>query len=358
MAQAETKMNRTDSNIQKRKNDHLRIVREEQTAHTKGALFDCIHLVHNALPELALPFFGRVLNAPIMITAMTGGTPEGLETNRALADAAETYGIALGLGSQRAMLTDPSHLRYFQVRDRMPNSVLLGNIGAQQLRELSNHQILELVQSIDADGLCIHLNPAHEMAQADGDRDFSGLIHAIQRSVDCLGDRVIVKETGAGIAPDQLQMLADIGVKHVDLAGAGGTSWVRVEQYRAETPESAWIAETFGDWGIPTAAGLLAAAPLLEGRVAIIGSGGLRNGLDAAKAVACGAQIAGFAAPALQSIDTIGNFAPAEFVARIIHELRTAMLLTGSKTPGELRKTKKIITGELRNWVSGLGSRD
>ncbi len=346
-----------------RKADHLRLAARPGAQHSGTTLLECVRLIHQALPELALSeidtsveFFGKRLKSPLMITSMSGGTEDGARLNRELAQAAANAGIAFAVGSQRVMLRRPERQADFDVRRFLPpGALLLGNIGAQQLAEYAPDQIAGLAEAIDADGLCIHLNAAHELAQDSGDRSFKNLLNLIAIVADKLDGRVLVKETGAGLSPEALLALRDAGVIYVDVAGAGGTSWPKVELMRAQTPAAALAGEVLADWGLPTAFCTIAAARTLPDSARIVAGGGIRTGLDVARALACGAHLAGFAAPALSAWLTGGAPAVAELITRLEAELRILMLMTGCRTVEELRHAPRVYTGELGDWLSTYG---
>ncbi len=348
-------------NIQQRKDEHIQIVQTENVTHPASALFDDVHLIHQALPELSLDeidpsvtIMGKTLSAPIIISAMTGGTPLSAEINRRLAEAAHRFQIAFGVGSQRVMLNDASTLTYFNVRQSFPHGLLLGNIGGQQLKNQSVDTIRYLMDSIGADGLCVHLNPAHELSQPEGDRDFRGILQALKRISTELSDRIIVKETGAGLSPHVIRRLVDIGIRYIDIAGAGGTSWPSVEYHRclrSSNHAAATIAAAFSGWGIPTAACLLASQHVITGQTVLIASGGLKNGLDCAKAIALGAHLTGFAGSFIRTSSGAEWF-PERFLETTIQELKTCMLLTSAPDLQSLRKVPRLITGRLRQWFS------
>jgi len=344
-----------------RKNEHLRIVMDNDVSHSGTTLLEDVRLMHQALPELdfkeidlSVDFFGKRLKAPLMITSMTGGADYAEKMNAGLAQVAERYGIAFAVGSQRAMLRHPEVSGHFAVRKSIPNGVLLGNIGAVQLEEYPIDVIVDLVNRIDADGICVHLNAAQELMQSEGHRKFRGLIDRIAQLVSSLRGRVLVKETGAGMSPETLRKLLKIGVPYIDVAGAGGTSWTKVESYRAQSPLLRKVGETFADWGLPTACSIIAARRLIDEKTCLIGSGGIRTGLDCARAIALGANIAGFARSILRAFMENNTEGASQFVERIIYELKSAMLLTGAGSVKALQKAPRMYSGRLREWLMDL----
>ncbi len=354
------------SPIVSRKEDHLRIVAEKDVEYEQSTLLDKIKLVHQALPELNLDdidtsveFFGKRLRFPLMITSMTGGAKYAKRLNQSLAEAAKEAGIALGLGSQRVLVSHPELTNDFAVRSIIGDGVLLGNIGAIQLNEYSPKQISELADGVEADGMCVHLNAAQELVQGEkNQQQFSGLLDGIARLMDEMDGKILVKETGAGLSPRTLEKLVSIGVPYIDVAGAGGTSWSKVEYYRAVDSMQSQIGKLISDWGIPTAFSTIAARKIAGEKATIIGSGGVRNGLDVANVIAAGAKIAGFARPVLLAYfsdtkDGIGNW-----LSGIEEELRSLMFLTGSKNVDELNSAPRIYTGELREWLATYGYLD
>jgi isopentenyl-diphosphate delta-isomerase len=240
-------------------------------------------------------FLGKALRAPLILTGTTGGTPVARSINRDLAQVAEELGIAFGLGSQRAMLEHPDLEETYRVRDVAPTVFLAGNLGGVQLAAIPTETVRTLLDRVGADALCIHLNPAQEMVQPGGDRDFRGVQEAIERTARNLAVPCIVKEVGCGLSREAALSLAASGIAALDAAGAGGTSWVAVDLAVEATARPR--PEAFRDWGIPTAAAI---GEALE-RAAVIGSGGVRTGLDIARALALGATLAGIAAPAIQA---------------------------------------------------------
>lgn len=348
------------SDISQRKTDHLRLAVEGDVGfRNRSALFECVELVHNALPELSVDevdlkvnVLGKVLNAPLLIAGMTGGTADAGRINRELASIAEELGYAFGLGSQRAMLKNPAAVNTFQVRDVAPCALLLGNIGMTQARELGTDQLAELCQRVGADALCVHLNPAMELIQAEGDRDFRGGEDLFRRLACELPVPVIAKETGCGIAPGVAQRLLACGVRHVDVSGAGGTSWVAVETQRA-VAEQKKLGEQFWDWGVPTAASVALLAPLAFRTV--FATGGVANGVTVTKALALGASVCGVARPVLQALETSGRAGAVSYLKQLESELRTAMVLVGASNVAALRTSPRVIRGELRDWIQQLG---
>jgi isopentenyl-diphosphate Delta-isomerase len=353
-----------DSPIIRRKGEHLRIVLEQDVQHPGSTLLECVQLMHRALPELDLDavdlgveFFGKRLAAPLMITGMTGGAQHAGELNRGLAQAAAQAGIAFSTGSQRLLFHHPEALPDFAVRECIPNGVLLGNLGAAQLRDYPPQAVAELAQRIDADGMCLHLNPAQELAQPAGDRGFAGILAAIARLVELLPGRVLVKETGAGLSPQVVRELYQAGVRHFDVAGAGGTSWTKVEGLRQDdgTPagrQARQLGLALAGWGLPTAYCIIGARNAAGPVACIVGSGGIAGGLDAARAIACGADIAGFARAALLEFHRGGGQGALGWIEGVKSELRAVMLLCGVANVLALKSTSRVYTGALRSWIS------
>ncbi len=346
----------------RRKSEHLRIVAEKNVTHSRSTLLEDVRLIHQALPELNLNdinmsagFFGKTLAAPLMITSMTGGSEFAERMNHGLAEAAERSGIAFAVGSQRVMLRHPETTGHFRVRNHIPNGVLLGNIGAVQLEEYPVDVITGLVEDIEADGICVHLNTAQELVQSEGHREFKGILDRIARLNEALDGRVLVKETGTGISPDTLASLDSIGIKYIDISGSGGTSWTKVEMHRAEEKLLKEIGETFADWGVPTAFSTIAASRICAEDCCIIASGGLSSGLDVAKAIALGADIGGVARTVLLHFLNGGVDSACEYIERLKEELRIAMLLTGSIDSKRLKRVSRVYTGELREWLESFG---
>ncbi len=332
-----------------RKADHLRVNIEEDVA-AKGVTsgFESWRFIHRALPEIDLDdvdcttsFLDRTLRAPLLISCMTGGTPEAQRINRRLARVAQRCGAAMGVGSGRVLLERPELLSTFDVRDEMPDVPLLANIGAVQLnRGYGATECMRLVQSLRADALVLHLNAVQEAVQVEGDTCFAGLLERIARLCSELGTPVIVKEVGWGIAPKIVTKLLRAGVAAVDLAGAGGTSWSEVESKRLQEPRRSRVARAFADWGIPTAE-CIVEARRAEPSAYLIASGGVHDGIDVAKAIALGADLVGIAGAFLRCAAESEERAE-ELAWELATTLRIAMFATGTRTLKELRGTPRI----------------
>ncbi len=354
------------STIGQRKADHLALCATDEVAfRDKTTLLEQVRFVHDALPDLdegaldtSCRIFGKTLRAPVLIAAMTGGTDEASRINRELAAIAEQRGLGFGLGSQRAMHLRTETKASYAMRDVAPTALVLGNLGIVQAREMSTADIDALAKGVGADALCIHLNPAMELVQPGGDRDFRGGLETIARLVRELPLPVVVKETGCGLSRNVGERLRSVGVRHVDTSGAGGTSWVAVETKRAEAAEdhaAQALGEALWDWGIPTAASVGMLAPL--GFETIIATGGVATGLDVARAVALGASVAGIARPMLKALKAGGRAAALAFIDGVLTELRAVMLLTGSADVAALRRAPRLLGAELRLWLGPLEAR-
>lgn len=333
------------SKTQKRKKEHLDICLDtEAVTGPLGTGLDRYRFVHNALPELDLDeidlgvtFLGRRLEAPILISSMTGGFDLARKINRNLAAAAQRLGLAMGVGSQRVALEEPSVAASFQVRDVAPNILLFGNLGAVQLNYgYTIEHCRRAVEMIGADGLILHLNVLQEAAQPEGNRNFKGLTAQIAGVCRQAEFPVIVKEIGSGISADAAIRLRDAGVRAIDVAGRGGTSWYTVEARRAASPGQE-AKSTFSAWGIPTDEALVQVRRAIPD-LPLVASGGIRSGLDMAKCMALGADLTALGQPllasALESVDKV-----VEFLSGIIHEIKIAMLCAGAPDLAALKKT-------------------
>ena len=340
--------------ISARKAEHIALCETDQVAfQRKTTLLEEVELVHDALPELAVAdvdlsttFCGKELRAPLFIAAMTGGTEEAEAINRDLAQVAEQHGIGFGFGSQRPLLTEGITVGY-RVRDVAPTALVLGNIGIVQARASTTAALARMVETCGADALVVHLNPAMEVIQPEGDQDFRGGLETLERLVRELEVPVVVKETGCGLSRSVGERVRATGVEHVDTSGAGGTSWVGVETLRAEGAQAS-LGDRFWDWGIPTAASV---AQLSGLGLSICATGGVGNGLEAARAIALGATCAGMARPLLQARAEGGAEALDRRIRQVLEELRLAHLLAGAASSEELRAKPLVLGPRLRRWV-------
>ena len=350
-------------NHARRKADHIRINLDQDVdfpSLTTG--LESYRFLHQALPEMNLDdvdasvtVFGKRLQAPLLISSMTGGTAEAERINLHLAEAAEMAGIAMGLGSQRAGLEEVEQAATFQVRRVAPNILLFANLGAVQLnRGYTVEHCQRAVDMVEADALILHLNPLQEAVQADGDVHWGGLAQKIEAVCKALSVPVIAKEVGWGISSQTAHMLADAGVSVIDVAGAGGTSWTEVEYHRAPTARMRRIARVFADWGIPTAESLALVHEAVPG-MTLFASGGLRTGIDIAKCLALGADLCGMAGPFLRPA-TESVEAVADEIATVVHELSLAMFVSGAGTVAALREPGRLL--EVRGQKSEFASPD
>lgn len=335
----------------RRKGDHVRICVKEDVGYSHN-YFDDIDFVHGALTELnyddldtGVRFINHTLKHPFMITAITGGYPEAEKINKAFAKMCEKHGLAFGLGSQRAMLEDPALKSTYCVRDIAPTIPIVGNIGAAQLFNYDYARINGMLKDIEADYLAVHLNTLQELIQPEGDRKFAGLrekINGLYRSIDF---PVIIKETGAGITGRIASRIIGwgSGVKGIDVAGRGGTSWSKVEGLRGGR------VGPFAEWGVPTP---VCIAEVAHMGIFTIGSGGVRNGLDAAKSIALGADIVGAARPFIKAYYS-GNLEG--LISEWIDDLKRAMLLTNCQNVSELFSKNIIITGKTSEYMRARG---
>jgi isopentenyl-diphosphate delta-isomerase len=302
--------------------------------------------MHRALPEIDLTevdtsvkIFGKTLKAPIIISSMTGGTPEAAVINQNLATAAQAAGVAMGVGSQRAGIEQEDLAYSFQVRRVAPNILLFSNLGAVQLNySYTVDQCRRAVDMIEADALILHLNALQEALQPEGDTRFAGLLDKIEKVCRVLQVPVIAKEVGWGISAEDARRLEGVGVAAIDVAGAGGTSWSQVEMYRMEDESLARVAAAFRDWGIPTAESILAVRKAAPGLM-VFASGGLRDGIDIAKCIALGASSGGMAGPFLKAGARSADEGLA-LVEEIARQLQVCMFAVGARTIEDLQQTQ------------------
>jgi isopentenyl-diphosphate delta-isomerase len=345
----------------RRKDSHLDLCATGDVEPAQNStLLECVKLVHCAMPELdveevdlSTEFLGKRLRYPLLVTGMTGGTERAGAVNKDLALLAERHGLAFGVGSQRAMAEHPERTATFAVRDVAPTVPLLGNIGLYQAVAMGVDGVRKLADAIGADGMALHLNAGQELTQPEGDRDFRGGYKVVDGLVRAFGRRLLVKETGCGIGPDVARRLVELGVHNLDVSGLGGTSWVRVEQLRA-TGAQAEVGAQFSSWGIPTAAAIASVRRVVGNDARLVASGGLRTGLDAAKVIVLGADVAGMALPLFRAQQTGGLQGAEQALGVILTSLRQALVLTGSRSCAELRQKPRVVTGELKDWLAAL----
>lgn len=350
---------------EERKNDHLDIcLRENVQARKVTTGFEELHLVHKALPEINLKeintstkVFNYKFAAPIIVESMTGGTANTIEINVAIARAVQELGLGMGVGSQRVAFENPRVETSFSVvRKEAPEAFIIANLGAAQLTQgYGVKEAKKAVHMLKANALAIHLNPLQEAIQPEGETAYSGVTTAIEKIAKGLEVPVIVKETGCGIAFTEARQLESIGVAGIDVAGVGGTSWAAVEYFRAKDRDDEFrqqLGEAFWDWGIPTAASLIEVVQKV--RIPVIASGGVRSGIDAAKALAVGSSLVGIAYPVLHPA-VHGSEEVKKKLRLIIEELRNVMFLVGASSLTKLKKVPVITTGKLSDWLKSRG---
>lgn len=357
--------------VQQRKAEHVQIALQQDLNAPQAASWRDIRFVHQALPEVDLDalntsvrFLGHTLQYPILISGMTGGHPDVTKINRNLALAAERYGLALGVGSQRAGILNPDVATSYAVaRQAAPNAFLIANVGAPQLipqaraAAFTLEQVQQAIQMIEANALAVHMNSLQEAAQPEGDRRALGEMDALKRLVEQMAVPLIAKETGAGICREQALLLQQCGVAAIDVGGAGGSSMAALEGMRAagrSDEQMQAIGLLYRDWGLATPISLVEAS---VAGLPLIATGGVRNGLDIARALALGASLVGLAYPFLKAANE--SFAAVcEIVEGLILELRVAMQLSGAASIAAMRQVDVVVTGETYHWLKLRGFED
>ena len=348
-----------------RKLEHVEICLYDNVERFTSTLLENVRLVHQSLPGFSLSdvdtsveFLGKKMSAPIIITGMTGGTEELGRINGIIAEVVQELRLGMGVGSQRIAIEKQEARESFAIARKLaPDIPLIANIGAPQLMKgYGVKEVMDAINMIEADAIAIHFNPAQEVFQPEGEPDYSlEILYKLKDISRSLNVPIIIKETGAGLSMEVVSLFYSHGFKYFDVSGQGGTSWISVEMYRGERRNN-WRAESaklFLDWGNPTAASIIEARVSAPDAV-IIGSGGIRNGLDVAKAIALGANIGGFALPALKAA-IAGKDALKEFLKKSIFELKAAMFLSGSRTLSDLAKAPVVIFGVLKDWLESRG---
>ncbi|HEX9269967.1 MAG TPA: type 2 isopentenyl-diphosphate Delta-isomerase [Candidatus Limnocylindria bacterium] len=354
--------------IARRKAEHLRIAASADVETRRGAGWDDVHLVHEALPtidaasvDLSATLLRHRLSLPLVISGMTGGHGDAERVNGILARAAARHGVAIGVGSQRAALRDPALTRtYAIVRESAPKAFVIANVGISQLvrqddgAPLNARDIRALISMIRANAIALHLNYLEESVQPEGQTRARGSAAAVRALVRRSPVPVIAKETGAGIGGPGARRLRALGVKAIDVGGVGGTSFAAIEALRAAERGDvarARLGERFRDWGLPSA---VAVAGSVRSGLPVIATGGVRSGLDAAKALALGAVAVGVGRPLLRAA-LEGDAAVDDWIAQFALELRTATFLSGARRSRELKLRPHVVTGATRDWIEQLG---
>jgi len=340
--------------VEARKREHIQIpLKQDVSFQTKTNLFEDVVLFHNALPELNrnevntnTSFLGHKFSAPLFISGMTGGAKEAAIINKNIAKACQKLGLGMGVGSMKAMLVEPSLTYTYQVRDVAPDIFLAGNIGANDLRHFSIKQLKEALKTIGADVLAVHLNSAQELVQKEGQAEFKGVLAAIEKYSEAIP--IFVKEVGQGISGEVAKRLSKTAIKAIDVAGAGGTNWIKIEYMRRGLDNP-----PFQDWGIPTALALIQASKTTK--LPLIATGGIRTGEEIVKALILGATLSATALPALLTGNQ-NDEAVTEKLQSLVKEVGDVMFLLGAKNITELKKIKPVIKGLLKELDSSQTS--
>lgn len=357
--------------VKQRKIEHINVALEQDISVPQRANWNDIHLVHHALPEVdfdaidtSVIFLNHHFRYPLFISSLTGGHPDVTTINRNLARAAQAYGLALGVGSQRAAIVNPDLAASYAItRQHAPTAFLIANIGASQLIPQSRHeaftpaQVQQAIAMIQADALAIHLNTLQESAQPEGDRRTRGEVAALKTVAESVGVPILAKETGAGISREQAFLLRSCGVSAIDVGGAGGSSMPAIETARSLSrgdDRTANIGQLYRDWGIPTPIAVVEAA---TAGLPLIATGGVRSGLDAARALSLGATLVGMGFPFLKAASESYE-SVCDLLETTITQLKVAMQLSGSSTIQQLRETDAVITGATREWLTLRGFDD
>ena len=349
----------------KRKEDHIRISLNQKIQARKITTgFEDIYFVHKALPEidkqkidLSTTVFNHKFAAPLIVGAITGGTLEAAKINATIAEVVEELGLGMGVGSQRAAIEDKKLEKSFAIaRKRAPTAFLIANIGGVQLAHgYGLKEVKKAIEMIDADAIAIHLNPVQEAVQPEGQKNFKRVLEKIGEITEEIDKPIIAKETGAGIAAEEARKLEAAGVKGIDVSGAGGTSFAAVEYHRTKRKAESFqrtLGDVFWDWGIPTAVSIVEASQTVK--IPIIASGGIRDGVDMAKALTLGASLTSLSQPVLQAA-VKGVKETKDMLSLLIEELRNSMFLVGAGYVQALRNVPLVITGKTAEWLKIRG---
>jgi isopentenyl-diphosphate delta-isomerase len=349
----------------KRKAEHIRISLNMDTQTRKATTgFEDIHLIHRALPQidkekinLKTTVFNHKFAAPIIVGAITGGTPEATKINATIAEAVEELELGMGVGSQRAAIENKKFEGTFAItRKKAPTAFLIANVGGVQLAHgYGIKEVKKAIEMIDADAIAIHLNPLQEAIQPEGQTNFEGVLEKIREIAEELDKPVIAKETGAGISAEDAKKLEETGVKGIDISGVGGTSFAAIEYYRAKRRKGNFqrkLGQVFWDWGIPTAVSLVEVSQTVK--ISVIASGGIRDGTEIAKALALGASLTSLSQPILREA-VKGAKETKDALQTLIEELKTAMFLVGAESIRALMEKPVVITGKTAEWLKLRG---
>jgi len=358
----------SDPNIRNRKIEHIRIVVEKDVGFPNecSEIYDEIRLIHRAFPgidlsdvDLSTRFLNYELSAPLMISGMTGGDPVTTKYNKKLAVLAEDFRIAIGVGSERSLIIHRDETEiirsYKVVREIAKDVPVIGNIGANTLLDLRNEDISYIISSIDADALAIHLNPAQEAIQPEGDTRFNAkILERIEEILDHIGVPIIIKEVGNGLSYEDVSLFYSMGIRFFDIAGACGTNWILVEKYRQKDKITTTIADHLSSWGIPTPIAIIEARAAAPDSF-IIASGGVYDGLRAIKNIVLGADLNGVARPLIREVYLRGPNAGKAFLETMIKEMKIVSFLIGAKSISELKKKPFILSSYMLSYLEQRG---
>lgn len=350
--------------IEERKLKHIKVNLEENVEGDVLNGFQDVKLIHRALPELdldevdtSISLFGKELSAPLIISAITGGTEKAKKINEKLAKIAERKRIGIGLGSQRIAIDQPDTRDTFSiVRDIAPDALVLGNLGCPQLAEgWGADEVKQAIDMINADAVCLHMNPLQEAVQLGGDTNYKGILEKIKAITSTVNKPIVMKETGCGVSYEDAVLMERAGVKGIEVSGVGGTSWSAVEYHIAKEAgikEQEYLGKALWNWGIPTAISVVETSG--KTKLKIIASGGIRTGQEMVKAIVLGAEVAGMAKPflekAMESEEKLN-----EYVESLVNEFKVVMFLVGAKNIQELQKKPALILGRTAEWLNLRG---